>query len=116
MINAPRSTTYEMVSSLLEAEMLENVGSEGHVYFGRAMHLFGWADSHHNAHYRRVIETLDALAAEIRDSSGGITQTLCLVLPVDTPEARRNELPSDGVSGHARFRSDESDAAVNEVG
>ena len=202
MINAPRSTTYEMVNSLLDAEMLENVGSEGHVYFGRAMHLFGWAYSHHNAHYRRIIETLDALAAEtgetvqlcglrgnkyvvldcrdspgpfrissdvgvevpipwtasgrlllshmsddevrafvpeddyrlpdgrvipqadfladtakarrqgfsetsaladrftwcmaapIRDRSGGITQTLCFVLPVDTPEARRSELLS----------------------
>ncbi|TIO82140.1 MAG: IclR family transcriptional regulator, partial [Mesorhizobium sp.] len=54
MINAPRSTTYEIVNSLLEAEMLENVGSEGYVYFGRAMHLFGWAYSHHNAHYRRI--------------------------------------------------------------
>ena len=43
MIDAPRSTTYEIVNSLLEAEMLENVGTEGHVYFGRAMHLFGWA-------------------------------------------------------------------------
>ena len=59
MINAPRSTTYEIVNSLLEAEMLENVGSEGHVYFGRAMHLFGWAYSHHNAHYRRIIEAME---------------------------------------------------------
>ena len=41
MIGAPRSTTYEIVNSLLEAEMLENVGTEGYVYFGRAMHLFG---------------------------------------------------------------------------
>lgn len=72
MINAPRSTTYEIVNSLLEAEMLENVGSDGHVYFGRAMHLFGWAYSHHNAHYRRIIETIDAMAAET-----GETVQLC---------------------------------------
>ena len=72
MINAPRSTTYEIVNSLLEAEMLENVGSDGHVYFGRAMHLFGWAYSHHNAHYRRIIETMDAMAAET-----GETVQLC---------------------------------------
>ncbi|TIP82367.1 MAG: IclR family transcriptional regulator, partial [Mesorhizobium sp.] len=39
MIGAPRSTTYEIVNSLLEAEILENVGTEGCVYFGRAMHL-----------------------------------------------------------------------------
>lgn len=64
MIDAPRSTTYEIVNSLLEAEMLENVGSDGHVYFGRAMHLFGWAYGHHNAHYRRIIETMERLAAE----------------------------------------------------
>lgn len=72
MINAPRSTTYEIVNSLLEAEMLENVGGEGHVYFGRAMHLFGWAYSHHNVHYRRIIETMDRLAAET-----GETVQLC---------------------------------------
>ncbi|MET3524346.1 IclR family transcriptional regulator [Mesorhizobium abyssinicae] len=64
MIGAPRSTTYEIVNSLLEAEMLETVGTEGYVYFGRAMHLFGWAYSHHNAHYRRILETLDRMAAE----------------------------------------------------
>lgn len=72
MIGAPRSTTYEIVNSLLEAEMLENVGTEGYVYFGRAMHLFGWAYSHHNAHYRRIIETLDKMAAET-----GETVQLC---------------------------------------
>lgn len=72
MIDAPRSTTYEIVNSLLEAEMLENVGTEGHVYFGRSMHLFGWAYSHHNAHYRRIIETMDRLAAET-----GQTVQLC---------------------------------------
>lgn len=72
MIGAPRSTTYEIVNSLLEAEMLENVGAEGYVYFGRSMHLFGWAYSHHNAHYRRIIETLDRLAVET-----GETVQLC---------------------------------------
>lgn len=64
MINAPRSTTYEIVNSLVDAEMLEPVGSEGHVYFGRAMHLFGWAYSHHNAHHRRITEALDRLARD----------------------------------------------------
>lgn len=72
MIGAPRSTTYEIVNSLLEAEMLETVGTDGHVYFGRAMHLFGWAYSHHNAHYRRIIETMDRLAADT-----GETVQLC---------------------------------------
>ena len=66
MIDAPRSTTYEIVNSLLEAEMLENVGIEGHVYFGRAMHLFGWAYGHHNAHYRRIIETMERIGHRYR--------------------------------------------------
>jgi DNA-binding IclR family transcriptional regulator len=72
MIHAPRSTTYEIVKSLLDAEMLEAVGNDGLVYFGRAMHLFGWAYNHHNAHYRRIIEAMDALAVET-----GETVQLC---------------------------------------
>lgn len=64
LIKAPRSTTYEIVNSLLEAEMLEPVGTDGHVYFGRAMHLYGWAYSHHNAHHRRIVEALDSLAEQ----------------------------------------------------
>jgi DNA-binding IclR family transcriptional regulator len=68
LIGAPRSTTYEIVNSLINAEMLEPVGNEGHVYFGRAMHLFGWAYSHHNAHYRRIIETMEALASETSET------------------------------------------------
>ncbi|WP_018181371.1 IclR family transcriptional regulator [Kaistia granuli] len=72
LIGAPRSTTYEIVNRLLEADMLETVGADGHVYFGRAMHLFGWAYSHHNAHYPRIVETLDRLAAD-----SGETAQLC---------------------------------------
>lgn len=72
MIKAPRSTTYEIVNSLLDAQMLETVGNDGHVYFGRAMHLFGWAYSHQNAHYRRIIEAMDGVAAET-----GETVQLC---------------------------------------
>ena len=64
MIDAPRSTTYEIVNSLLEAELLENVGADGYVYFGRAMHLFGWAYGHHNAHYRRIVEAMERMAAD----------------------------------------------------
>jgi len=32
------------------------------------------------------------MAAPIQDGHGAINRTLCFVLPVDTPEARRNEL------------------------
>jgi DNA-binding IclR family transcriptional regulator len=72
MLNAPRSTTYEIVNRLIEAELLENVGDDGRVYFGRAMHLYGWAYNHDNALHRRIGETLDRLADET-----GATAQLC---------------------------------------
>jgi DNA-binding IclR family transcriptional regulator len=71
-IGAPRSTTYEIVNRLLEAEMLDYAGPDKHVYFGRAMHLFGWAYGHHDAQHRRLVATLDHLAAE-----SGATAQLC---------------------------------------
>lgn len=72
MLNAPRSTTYEIVNRLVEADILENVGDDGRVYFGRAMHLYGWAYNHDNALHRRIGETLERLAAET-----GATAQLC---------------------------------------
>ena len=42
-IGAPRSTTYEIVSRLVEADILKIYGTDGHIYFGRAAHLFGRA-------------------------------------------------------------------------
>jgi DNA-binding IclR family transcriptional regulator len=72
MIGAPRSTAYEIVNRLLEADMLETVGEDGHVYFGRAMHLFGWAYNHTNVLHRRIAEALDRLSAET-----GATAQLC---------------------------------------
>jgi len=71
-IDAPRSTTYEIINRLVEAQMLAYAGAEGHVYFGRAMHLFGWAYGHHDAQYRRLVDVLDRLAAE-----SGATSQLC---------------------------------------
>ena len=39
-IEAPRSTAYELVNRLAEADLLE-MRSDGSVYFGRAMHYYG---------------------------------------------------------------------------
>ncbi|WP_445505008.1 IclR family transcriptional regulator [Microvirga sp. G4-2] len=72
LINAPRSTTYEIVNRLIEADILENVGTEGHVYFGKTSHLFGRAYADANPFYRRCREALDRLVAET-----GATAQLC---------------------------------------
>lgn len=64
MLNAPRSTTYELVNRLVEAEMLEVTASDGSIYFGRAMHLFGHAYGQQDAMHRRLTEALARLAAD----------------------------------------------------
>lgn len=63
-LGAPRSTVYEIVGRLMEAQMLEPGGAEGHVFFGRAMHLFGASYLRGDSGMRRVGEALDALSGE----------------------------------------------------
>lgn len=63
-LGAPRSTVYELVNRLLDAQMLEPAGAEGQVFFGRSMHLFGAAYLQADAGMRRMGEALDALSAE----------------------------------------------------
>lgn len=70
-MGAPRSTVYEIVNRLLDAQMLEAAG-DGQVYFGRAMHLFGVSYMRRDAGMRRISEALDALSAET-----GATVQLC---------------------------------------
>jgi DNA-binding IclR family transcriptional regulator len=64
LIGAPRSTTYEIVARLVEADILEPCGANGQVYFGRAAHLFGRAYADANPLFRRVGELMERLAAE----------------------------------------------------
>lgn len=63
-ISAPRSTIYEIVARLIEADILEARGAEGHIYFGRAAHLYGRAYADDNPLFRRVSELLERLAAD----------------------------------------------------
>ena len=63
-IGAPRSTTYEIVARLVEADILESCGEGGQIYFGRAAHLFGRAYADANPLFRRVAEIMERLAAE----------------------------------------------------
>lgn len=62
-LGAPRSTVYEIVNRLVEAQMLEVAGADGQVFFGRSMHLFGAAYLQADAGMRRMGEALDALSA-----------------------------------------------------
>ena len=71
-LGAPRSTIYEIVNRLSEAQMLEPADADGRVFFGRAMHLFGAAFLRGHAGMRRIGEALDALAAKT-----GVTVQCC---------------------------------------
>ena len=63
-MGAPRSTVYAIANRLIEADVLENVGDDGYVYFGKALHLYGRAYAEANPLHRRCRETLDKLATE----------------------------------------------------
>ena len=71
-LGAPRSTIYEIVNRLSEAQMLEPADADGRVFFGRAMHLFGAAYLRGHAGMRRIGEALDVLAAQT-----GVTVQCC---------------------------------------
>jgi DNA-binding IclR family transcriptional regulator len=71
-ISAPRSTVYEIVNRLMAANILEPVGDEGHVYFGRTMHLYGQAYAENSVFFRRCQDALKRLAAET-----GMTAQVC---------------------------------------
>lgn len=63
-IQAPRSTTYELVNRLIRAEILEPVGEDGHVYFGKAVYHYGRAYADANPFHRRCRHVLERLSAE----------------------------------------------------
>lgn len=71
-IQAPRSTTYELVSRLIRAEILEPVGDEGRVYFGKAVYHYGRAYADANPFHQRCRDVLERLSAET-----GATTQLC---------------------------------------
>lgn len=63
-IGAPRSTLYSIVGRLIEAGIVEPASEEGHIYFGKALHLYGRAYAEANPLHRRCREMLDRLAAQ----------------------------------------------------
>ncbi|WFU41594.1 IclR family transcriptional regulator [Bradyrhizobium sp. CB82] len=63
-MGAPRSTVYAIANRLIEADILENVGEGGQIYFGKAVHLYGRAYADANPLHRRCREALEKLATE----------------------------------------------------
>ena len=68
-LGAPRSTTYEIVRSLTEAGLLEVVGDDNKVYFGRMMYLYGVSYFRENDLTRRGSAEVDALSTLTGESS-----------------------------------------------
>lgn len=91
-VGAPRSTCYEIVNRLMEAEILEPAGPDGQVYFGRAAYLFGRAYTEANSLHRRAVEMLETLAEET-----GTTAQLCAL-------RGRKYVVLDARSGTSLFR------------
>lgn len=73
-LDAPRSSTYELVRLLVEAELLEQVGAENSVFFGRTMYLYGMDFAREHDVVRRGRQEADRLAQET-----GETSQLCML-------------------------------------
>jgi DNA-binding IclR family transcriptional regulator len=72
--DAPRSTTYELVRLLVEAELLEQNGAENTVFFGKMMYLYGMDFVREHDVVRLGRQEVDRLALET-----GETSQLCML-------------------------------------
>ena len=73
-LNAPRSTTYELVRVLTEAGLLEVNSRDNKVFFGKLMYLYGINYIRENDLVRRGSEEVDRLSKET-----GETSELCML-------------------------------------
>jgi DNA-binding IclR family transcriptional regulator len=73
-IGSPKSTVYELVSSLLERRILETVGKEGHVYLGRQLYFLGQAHLRHFDFTREAEASLGEIVSQTRE-----TAQMCLL-------------------------------------
>jgi DNA-binding IclR family transcriptional regulator len=73
-IGSPKSTVYELVSSLLERRILEAVGKEGHVYLGRQLYFLGQAHLRHFDFTREAEICLGEIVSRTRE-----TAQMCLL-------------------------------------
>lgn len=73
-IGSPKSTVYELVASLLERRILENVGKDGHVYLGRQLYFLGQAHLRHFDFTREAETSLGEIVDQTRE-----TAQMCLL-------------------------------------
>ncbi|MER9569150.1 IclR family transcriptional regulator [Mesorhizobium opportunistum] len=73
-VNAPRSTTYTLVRSLVDAGLLEMEGDGNRVYFGKKLYLYGMDYVRGNDLMRRGRQEVDNLSRET-----GETSELCML-------------------------------------
>ena len=68
-LNAPRSSTYELVRLLVDTGLLEQVGSEGTVFFGKTVYFYGMDFVREHDLVRRARQEVDRLAREAGETS-----------------------------------------------
>ncbi|MCA0047672.1 IclR family transcriptional regulator [Mesorhizobium sp. B283B1A] len=73
-VNAPRSTTYTLVRSLVDAGLLEMEGDGNRVYFGKKLYLYGMDYVRGNDLMRRGRQEVDNVSRET-----GETSELCML-------------------------------------
>src|SRR3569623_619204 len=73
-VNAPRSTTYTLVRSLVDAGLLEMAGDGNRVYFGKKLYLYGMDYVRGNDLLRRGRQEVEHLSRET-----GETSELCML-------------------------------------
>lgn len=73
-IDAPRSTVYNLVRSLLDLGILETAGEDGRVFFGQKLYLWGLDYMRENPLVRRGREAVDRISHET-----GETAELCML-------------------------------------
>lgn len=73
-LNAPKSTIYELVRALTDGGILEQIGNDNKIYFGRMIHLYGISYMRENALIRRGAAEVDSLS-----ELTGETSELCVL-------------------------------------
>lgn len=73
-LNAPRSTTYNLIRTLTAAGLLETAGEDGKVFFGKKLYLYGMDYMRENELVRRGREEVDSLSR-----TTGETAELCML-------------------------------------